>query len=316
MAQNITLSLRSKPNKCCRKNCNKDDRLLITEEGICKNTSSVIDGAIIRCVGEWSREKIHWLIRYFSIFALGMSKKWTGLNYIEICCGPGRCVIRDNGEEIDGTSLAIINHDFFKFFKQAIFIDNNSHSVEALNSRIRYLGKDDIAKSVIGDYNDIHGIKKILSNLPRKCLNLVFIDPTDCSIPFSLIEALSGTLRYADFIINVAIGTDLNRNIKQAVLDPHFKKAKMKYVGFLGNDDFFRNRNVIAAAHQDDYSRMRSLFVEEYKKNLGAIGYIHTGSEKVLHYYDLLFASKDSRGLDFWRKAQHVEPGGQTRMDF
>lgn len=315
MAQKETYSLRSQLNKNCKKNCNKEDRALTTEEGICRITSSVIDGGIVRCVGEWSYKKIHWLTRYFSIFARGMGKKW-GLNYIEICCGPGRCIIRESGQEIDGTALTIINHDIFNSFQKAIFVDNNSDSVSVLNKRIRDLGKHEIAEALIGDYNDINGMKEILSNVPQKCLNLVFIDPTDCSIPFPLIEALSSILIKADFIINIAIGTDLTRNIKQAILDTHFKKAKMKYAEFLGNDYYFSDDNVIDAAKSEDYGSLRSLFIEEYKRSLGTIGYTHTGIEKVGHYYDLLFASKSSRGLDFWSKAQNIEPNGQKRMDF
>ena len=315
MAQKETNNLRSALNKHCIKNCNKEDRASTTEEGICIITSSIIDGDLVRCVGKWSYKKIHWLTRYCSIFANGMKNKWK-LNYIEICCGPGRCIIREDGREIDGTSLAIINHEVFNYFNKAIFIDNNSNSVNALNRRIDYLGKHYIAKAVIGDYNDIVGVKEILSDVPKQCLNLVFIDPTDCSIPFSLIEAMSSALGNADFIINMAIGTDLTRNIRHAILDANFIKVKMKYIDFLGNDDYFSNKEVINAAKQDDNSIMRNLFIEEYKRRLGAIGYVYTGIEKVEHYYDLLFASKHSLGLNFWKKSQHVEPSGQARMDF
>jgi three-Cys-motif partner protein len=306
--------LRSRPNNNCKRNCTQEDRKLITEEGICKETFSVIDGEIIRCSGAWSYEKIYWLTRYFSIFARGMSKKW-GLNYIEICSGPGRCILRENGQEIDGTSLSILNHDFFGYFKKAIFIDNNSDAIGALNRRIRSLGKQSIAEGVIGDYNDVDRIKEILSGAPERCLNLVFIDPTDCSIPFALIEVIDNVLINVDFIINVAIGTDISRNIRQAVLDTHYEKVRTKYVGFLGSPDYFKKAEVVAAAKDDDHKKMRLLFMTEYKKRLGSIRYIYTDTERVEHYYDLLFASKHKKGLEFWHKAQREEPSGQRRFD-
>lgn len=133
-------SLRSVSNKSCKQNCNQGDRTIITEEGICNRVTSVADGEIIRCVGKWTDKKIHWLTRYFSIFARGMSKKWS-LNYIEICSGPGRCIIRERGQEIDGTSLSIIKHDFINLFKKALFMDNNNSSISALNKRIYALKK-------------------------------------------------------------------------------------------------------------------------------------------------------------------------------
>lgn len=145
---------------------------------------------------------------------------------------------------------------------------------------------------------------------------MVFIDPTDCSIPFSLIEAISNTLRNADFIINIATGTDLTRNIRRAILDPHFIKAKRKYISFLGSSNYFDNSAVITAAKQDDHRSMRNIFMEEYKRNLNSIGYNYIGNERVLHYYELLFASKNKLGLRFWREAQKIEPSGQSRFNF
>lgn len=316
MYKKESFNLRAVLNGDCRKSCNQEDRVSTTEGGICKNTFSVLDKEIIRCVGEWSYDKIYWLNSYFNIFAKGMNKKWFGLNYVEICSGPGRCIIRESGQEIDGTALAIVNNDFVSCVKKAIFIDIDDASVSALNKRIRSLKKEKIADAVIGDYNDIDRIVEILKLLPSKCLNLVFIDPTDCSISFALLNAISNILSNVDIIINVVIGTDINRNIKQTILDHRFGKAKRKYIRFLGSSEYFKKPEVIRAAQIEDHAKMKSLFMEEYKKSLAAIGYIHTGVEEVEHYYDLLFASKNKQGLKFWHEVQKLEPSGQRRFDF
>ena len=94
---------------------------------------SVLDDLPIRPVGEWAYEKIYRLVQYFGIFAGGMKKRWPSLNYVEIGCGPGRCVLRENCLEIDGTALAIIRNPNFFSLQKAIFIDASPRVAEILN---------------------------------------------------------------------------------------------------------------------------------------------------------------------------------------
>ena len=69
-----------------------------------------------------------------------MKNKWNGLNYIEICSGSGRCILRETGEEIDGTSLSILQHPSYSWIKKSLFIDIQESVVEVLNTRILNLG--------------------------------------------------------------------------------------------------------------------------------------------------------------------------------
>jgi hypothetical protein len=120
----MVTDLRSSQNSGCITKCNRDDRKLVTEDDICLLTLSVLDSGPVRCVGDWAYEKIHWLTRYFDIFSTGMRDHWEGLNYIEICSGPGRCILRESGEEVDGTALSIINSSSFAIISKGLFIDN------------------------------------------------------------------------------------------------------------------------------------------------------------------------------------------------
>jgi len=97
--------LNSVSNPACHKNCNSDKRASVTENEICGVAFSVIDGLPLRCVGEWAYDKINLLLKYFGAFTVAMKGKWAGgINYIEICSGPGRCIDRSRGREFDGTS--------------------------------------------------------------------------------------------------------------------------------------------------------------------------------------------------------------------
>ncbi len=309
------LNLREVGNKPCKR-CGSLKRKEVVEGGLCSEVVSQLDGLKVRCVGGWAYDKIYWLVRYFDIFAQGMKSKWEGLNYIEICSGPGRCVIRDDGREIDGTALAIINRPIFVLLRKALFIDNSEPVIDILTKRIGALNASNKASATLGDYTDPNSVATLLSTLPTGCLNLCFIDPTHCDVPFKTIENIVKTLRKVDFIINVALGTDLTRNAPSAILDPSFAKARRKYGSFLGNESFFDRDDVRAWATQGKHEDLRRVFVEEYRQRLKRLGFGYTDARPVKHYYHLLFASGNPKGLEFWTKACEIGPDNQREMAF
>ena len=58
------------------------------------------------------------------------------------------------------------------------------------------------------------------------------------------------------------------------------------------------------------------MFREEYENNLSFNEYIYLDYKKVMNYYYLLFASKHKKGLEFWHKANKIDPNGQSNMIF
>jgi len=307
------LDLREQPNTGCL-SCDRMTRKDFLENGRCKQTVSVLDQLPVRCVGGWSYDKIYRLVKYFGIFASSMKNAWEGLNYVEICSGPGRCIIRDQRTEMDGTALSIITHRVFPNLRKALFIDADVYVVEALNARIAAAGKTSTAQAIIGDYNDAAGLRSLLAKLPPHCLNLAFIDPTECDIPFSSILAIIEQLRNADLIINVALGTDVNRNLYLAITDPGFAKAKTKYETFLGSPGFCERPDIVEVAKAGAHDELRRLFTAEYSGNLAAQGYKYTDLRQVEHYYHLLFASRHPRGLEFWLEACKIAPNNQREL--
>ncbi len=275
---------------------------------------STLDGLPLRSVGEWAYDKIYRLVQYFGIFAGGMSKRWHGLNYVEICSGPGRCITRNERTEMDGTALAIIRHKQFSKLRKGVFIDASPRVVDILNQRIKTLDASHIAEAVVGDYSNAPGICRILDRLPDSCLNLVFIDPTECDVPFHTIQRIVAHLQNADLLINVALGTDVNRNLVPAILDPSFKSAREKYETFLGVPDFCGQPEVIKLAKLSDLDDLRKQFADAYNQKLRGEGYQFTDVRRVKHYYYLLFASRSAKGLEFWNKSCAIAPDNQREF--
>jgi len=314
--KSVRYDFKAVPNPSCKRNCNREARHEITSDDLCNKTISVIDQLPVRCVGEWAMQKIFHLVQYFGIFSSGMKNSWGGnINYIEICSGTGRCINRTSGEEFNGTAMCILEHECYKHLKSAIFIDYNQRVIDTLNRRINER-KIDNAKALFGDYNDPVAIcKQILKETKGIGLNLVFIDPTDCSIPFSLLEELTKSLQHVDFIINIAIGTDVNRNIRHTIISPETHKiVKEKYIQFLGNDSFYRNQFVQKFASYGNHAQLRKLFREAYINNLKGIGYKYFDFKPIENYYDLVFATSNEKGIEFWKKANAINLNGQRTL--
>ncbi|HOX59043.1 MAG TPA: three-Cys-motif partner protein TcmP [Candidatus Paceibacterota bacterium] len=298
---------------CLGTNC--PDRDHLDGDGLCKRTASKLDGLPVRCVGDWAYDKIYRLVQYFGIFANGMKNRWGGrLNYVEICSGPGRCITRGDHTELDGTALAVIQSPHFKELKKAIFIDASPRVVDILNQRIQALGATHVADAVVGDYGNAPGICRILDRLPDSCLNLVFIDPTNCDAPFTTIQRIVAHLQNADLLINVALGTDVNRNLVRAITLRNHQAARAKYESFLGTPGFCSQPEVIELAKRKDHDDLRRKFADTYDQKLRGEGYQYTNVCPVKHYYYLLFASRNPKGLEFWQKACTYSPDNQKQL--
>lgn len=298
-------------NPLCEHCKNKETRHT-DSYGICLKVKSLTDAKPIRCIGDWGKSKIYYLTQYFGIFSHGMKNKFSGkLNYIEICSGPGRCVCREDGMEIDGTPLAIIKHPYFANISAAYFVDYSASVVEALNERILKIDSTGKAKAYIGDYKKTNTLDPIIKSIDKNGLNLVFIDPTDCSVPFFTVKYLAERLGRVDFLINVAIYSDAARNFSNIVNRNYDQE---KYNSFLGCK-FFSRQDVIKAVMENNNKEIRNKFKEAYRNSLTKIGYKFFDLKKIGHYYDLLYATKNEKGLDFWKKATKYDPYDQKEFD-
>jgi len=299
--------------KCLK--CGRQDRKEFSGAGICEKIVSEDDQLSVRCVGDWAYDKIFHLYQYFGIFTNGMKNSWRGLNYVEICSGPGRCIFKETGEEVDGTAIAVLRHKSFVHLKSALFIDCDAAVVNALNRRIAALGLGHKAVAEVGNYTDSLGIVNLMKRLSPRHLNLVFIDPTECDVPFETITAIIKGLKNVDLIINLPSYMDAGRNLANAVTDPSYKRARGKYAGFLGSAEFFEDAGMRALALAGHHRDLRLAFRDFYQKQMAKLGHVYWATREIRGLYDLVFASSDPKGLEFWNKACKYEANGQGSLD-
>src|SRR5579859_7041683 len=127
------------------------------------------DGLTVRSSGIWAKEKLYYLERYLNIFSVGMGKKWAAkLYYVDLFAGPGRCLIRETKEEIDGSPLVALKFNFAKYF----FFESDSACHKALHSRVKTRAPDKDVQIILGDCN----VKINHVHPPSGSLGLAFID--------------------------------------------------------------------------------------------------------------------------------------------
>lgn len=307
----IPMDLRQSDSLGCRRCSDRRQRERCTDNGICTEASASLDGGLVRCVGDWGQEKIYYLLQYLGIFASGMHQSWSGLNYVEICSGPGRNINYSTWNEHDGSSLAVLRHPTYKHIARALFLDYDSRVVNQLNERIRTIGIVN-AEAHDVDYMDADQLRETLERLPSGHLNLVFIDPTDLSFPFAALAMIAKVLPKADFLMTVAIGMDFVRNAELAAMLTD-SAVRMKYEAFLGYAGFFDSIRSSDGrpASEMSINELRDHFTNAFRNQLALLGYSFSGQKSIRHYYDLVFASRNPKGLEFWDKACSIGYDGQ-----
>lgn len=265
------------------------------------------DGLPVRDSGIWAKEKLYYLERYLDIFSVGMLQRWHGkIYYVDLFAGPGQCLIAETGEEFDGSPLRALKFHFAKYF----FFESDPACFEALETRIRARAPEKLRniELIRNDCNkQIDRVKPLTG-----ALGLVFVDPTGISpIAFETIRKLTAN-RKIDLIINFHEGMGIRMNIHQ-----YSKKEQSALKQFVGSDRSIKQFRT-APSSIDQVCRE---ITNEYRDNLRGLGYqvvdgdqIPIKTEKNALLYYLLFASKDPRGNDFWRKISLIDPHGQRRL--
>jgi three-Cys-motif partner protein len=265
------------------------------------------DGLPVRGSGIWAKEKLYYLERYLDIFSVGMQQKWHGsIYYVDLFAGPGQCRITETGEEFDGSPLIALKFNFAKYF----FFESDPACFKALETRIRARAPEKLRNITLipADCN-----KKIDQVKPTSgALGLAFVDPTGIlPIAFETIRKLAAN-RKIDLIINFHEGMGIRMNIHQ-----YPKKEQSALKQFLGSDRSIKQFRTAPSS----IDQVCHEITNEYRDNLRGLGYqvvdgdripIKTDKNALLYY--LLFASKDPRGNDFWRKIGLIDPHGQRKL--
>ncbi len=143
------------------------------------------DGLAALEVPEHVREKEFAIERMIAIFTNGMQNKWNRLYYIDLFAGPGRCLIKGSGGEVEGSPILAAKSKVK--FTDYFLADNSSDSLEALRKRVDSLGSMELASFHYYPGNADTVVDELTANLPeaRTSLGFAVFDPWGWDFSFA-----------------------------------------------------------------------------------------------------------------------------------
>jgi three-Cys-motif partner protein len=259
------------------------------------------DGLPARIIKAHTHEKFDRHRRYCSIFNGGMRKHWPdNRGYLELFASSG--IALDGRDEVEGCPLNAAMCD--PPFQRLAFVEFSEPLAAALEERFRRRGiGPDRVRVFLGDANNPDVLAEAMSFLPKPGLNFAFIDPEDINGHWGAVEFLASLhpAQRVDFLINLPIGSMKRNPTSKAI------------TAVLGTDEW--EPRVRAG------EPLGLVFRETYALQFKRLGFIvaeHTEIRAEANntpVYDLVFASRHHRALDFWRKIEAVAPNGQRQLD-
>ena len=92
------------------------------------------DGLLARVSGPWAQDKLETLSQYNRIVLRAVKDKWSGLCYIDLLAGGGRCILKGSKTEFDGSPLLAVKCDDPAFTK-VVLVEADARLSKALRTR-------------------------------------------------------------------------------------------------------------------------------------------------------------------------------------
>jgi len=264
------------------------------------------DGLPVTKVGPWTREKHERLVKYVDI-TRGVRRKFEKVEttYIELFCGPGRSIIEDNKEIIDGSPIlaARTAKESYVPYTKIHIADFEPSYVEAVSIRLRDITRD--VHAYIGSAEQT--VDNIIPHLDPRGLHFAFLDPYKLDpLPFSVIEKFAA-FRRMDRLIHVSVH-DFQRNLRRYMradngpLD-RFAPGWQRAVDFKSPDKAIR-----AAIFQHWLGLIRSLDMAASE------GIELVSGSKNQPLYWLVLVARHDRAHEFWDKIRNVSDQGRLSL--
>jgi three-Cys-motif partner protein len=258
------------------------------------------DGLLARKSGEWAKRKHHYLRNYCGITTISMRSKFK-LVYLDVMAGPGRCKIKETGEEFPGSPLVALDFDFAEY----IFIEEEPGLADALKQRIAAHPK--ARKVRVLPENWVRVVESGRLKFDASTLIVAFVDPTGISqTPMSAMKALARNPKI-DLLVTIQHRLGIVWNT------PQYRRSKS---GQTVLDEFLGDQSWHAWRDKDP-SEFGRLAVERFCDNFKREGFINTRHVSVPEnnpLYRFTLFSRHPRGEDFWLKVLKIDEKGQREL--
>lgn len=260
--------------------------------------SDPIDGLPRLKVQDWAERKHRLLTQYIEASSYAR-KEWPRRTYIDLYCGPGKCVDK-NGKVSDGSTLAALRAARIAPFTEVYISDLEVANVEACASRLEQIGcRPTMALAEPAST----AVERVASCLNPKALHLAFLDPFSLhALPFSVIDRLT-KFNKIDLLIHFS-AMDFARNYKRLVredsIDLYIPGASQNY----------DERRTL----RDNRRRAFALWYQALLDRKFFSSNVEMVKGKGRHMYWLIHATRNKTALGIWNDIQRRDK--QKGFDF
>ncbi len=263
----------------------------------------VDDGLPMRSGGEHARQKLRVVEEYLNMAMTAVKKSpWRSSFYIDLQAGPGKNSI-SNTVELGSPLIALNCAEPFDNYR---FNEANPINANALEQRVSASTLKDRVKIYQQDVNVVvREVCKEIEEIDKPpfrndyyhSFNIAFLDPEGLELEWSTVASL-GSMNRMDLIINFST-SGINRNYR--------REDNERIDRFFGTNAW----RDITPENTDAASRRRQ-WIDFYLQRLVGSGYIHqlddnaeivAKNSRNSQIYTIVYASKNERGLDLWKKA-------------
>lgn len=261
-------------------------------------------------IGKWTALKLEYLDNYLQGYVIA-TKKAKETHYIDAFAGCGECVIKQSGQNIDGSPWRALNA--VPRFSQYHFVEKKPAFAAHLRKSIIDNGINN-AYVYVGDCNQVIP-SDILPKIPRNVPCFAFLDPTGLQLHWTTVRALASHRQgwKVELLILYPYDMAVSRQFSGAKTKP---STAAKITTFYGDESWKTELEQSIEAGENAAQR-RERFVKLYTCNLESLGYKFVRPYGPLYWhrrplYHVIFASDSDVGArimrDVWAKTRFV-PG-------
>lgn len=279
-----------------------EKQLLSLKHPLLKDLMMIDQSVYYEKSGYWPIKKLLFLKAYLStVYTEIIPGRWKKFYYIDLMADSGICKAKERFVLSSALIASLYSHvPFTKMF----FVDTNRKALTALDKRVKYLqGLPDYSKIkyelMPKDCNV--AIDEILEEMPKGGHYLAFIDCENMEVEWTTIKKLLD--RQGDLIINFQ-----SCGAARAIKAPQCNIPNSKIAKFFGIpvDDVIKEGGL-------SRDNLLNLYISNIKKTGRDLCFpIRIKSDEGSFYYDLVFATRVTKGGSPWSKAvisikKHVE---------
>ena len=261
-------------------------------------------------IGKWTALKLEYLDNYLQGYVVA-TKKARETHYIDAFAGCGECVIKQSGQNIDGSPWRALNA--VPRFSRYHFIEEKPTLATHLRKSIANRGFTNFSVYT-GDCNQVI-LHDVLPRIPRNVPCFAFLDPFGLQLHWTTVCALASHRQglKVELLILYPYDMAVSRLFSLAKTN---RAISVKLTNFYGDESWKTQLEQSVEANENTKQR-RECFVKLYVRNLQSLGYKFVKVYGPLYshrrpLYHVIFASDSAVGArimhDVWSKTRFV-PG-------